>query len=363
METQTSIWPFDTLNDLRTPERTSPDYLECFLISPFAPQDRFDDLYNLVQDACKAVGDQLQCQLKCERADKIGTPGVIHSDIWFHIKTADVVIVDVSGLNGNVMIELGVAGACRKKEHVIILKEDNPNEKFLFDIGPARHILYRRTWDGLKELSRKLVDALLISLVSAPFETKPRTSVNLPLNVDFTKAKDVDWLVGPSITHRRLTADYLEFGSLFVFRNSWLNVANLELSNFEITAEMKFSQLRSVPGWIGISVRNQNFFANYGHLLYLASNGDVVATVPENDIGGYHGEPIGTIPHFDPMKPDFYEFRIEAGQLTISMSVNGVGREFRIAEMPFVFPSGRILFQTYLARAGIRRIEIREKQS
>jgi hypothetical protein len=363
METQTAIWPFDTLNDLRTPERTRPDRLECFLISPFTPKDQFDDLHNLIQDVCNAVGEQLQCQLKCERADKIAGPGVIHYDIWFHIQTADVVIIDVTGLNGNVMIELGVAAACRKKENVIIIKEDNPAEKFLFDIGPARHILYKRTSGGFKELSQTLLNTLLISLASAPFETKPKTPINLPLNVDFTKAKDVDWLVGPSITHRRITADYLEFGSLFVFRNSWLSVANLELSNFEITAEMKFSQLRNVTGWIGISVRNQNFFANYGHLLYLASNGDVVFTVPENDIGGYHGEPIGTIPNFDPMKPEFFRFRIEAGEQTISMSVNGVGREFRVAEMPFVFPSGRILFQTYVARAGIRRIEIKERQS
>lgn len=361
METQTSIWPLDILNDLRTPERTRPDHLECFLISPFTPKDRFDDLHSLVQDVCKAVGEQFQCELKCERADKIAGPGVIHSDIWFHIQTADVIIVDVSGLNGNVMIELGVAAACRKKEHVIILKEDNPAEKFLFDIGPARHILYKRTWDGLKDLSQTLLNALLISLASAPFEIKTRTPVNLPLNADLTKWKDVDWLIGPSVTHRRLTSDYLEFGSLFVFRNSWLSVANLDLSNFDITAEMKFSQLRNVVGWIGISVRNQNFFANYGHLLYLASNGEVVVTVPENDIGGYHGDPIGTIPNFDPMKPDFYKFRIEADEKTISMSVSGISKKFIIAEMPYIFPSGRILFQTYMARGGIRSIEIKEK--
>ena len=362
METRTGIWPFDILNDPRQPERDHPNHLKCFLICPFTPKDVFDDIYVLVQDVCNKVGGQLQCQVECVRADKIASPGIIQSEIWHHIQTEDIVIADVTGLNGNVMIELGVASACRKKEHVIILKEDNPNEKFLFDIGPARHIVYRRTYRGFQDLFQNLYSAILMSMTSAPFEIEPKISVpHFPLKVDFTKGKHVDWLIGPSLTHRRLMPDCLEFGSLFVFRNSWLSVANLEISKFEITAEMKFSQLRDVVGWIGISVRSQNFFANFGHLLYLASNGKAARTIPKDEFGSHDDDYIlGDFPDFSPREQKFYKFRIEADDQNIAMFVNGIGGSFKISEMPFVYPSGRILFQTYYARAGIRNIEIKQ---
>jgi hypothetical protein len=154
--------------------------------------------------------------------------------------------------------------------------------------------------------------------------------------------------------------EYLEFGSLYTFRNSWLSVAGLSLSRFEICAEMKFTQLRDIEGWIGISVRNQHFFANYGHLLYLASNGNVVRTVPEDELANYHDDLIGSIKDFRKVKDEFFKFRIQVDDQEISMFVNKIGKTSKIAEMPFVYPSGRILFQTFRARMGIHSIEIRK---
>lgn len=361
MEDRTSIWPFDILKDPRPTERKSPSHLRCFVICPFTPYDIFEDLYFLIKKACQQVNLLLTCHIECIRSDKISSSGVIHAEIWHEIQSSDIVIADVSGLNGNVMIELGVAAACRKKEHVIILKEENPKESFLFDIGPARHIVYKRTFHGFQDLLKRLIQAILTSLTSAPFEIEPKISPKLPLKIDFSKGKDVDWLVGPSTTLRRLKPKYLEFGSLFVFRNSWLSVAGLLLSKFEITAEIKFSQLRNIEGWVGISVRNQHFFANYGHLLYLTSSGKVVRTIPENELAEYHDEIIGSISDFNTTKDKFFKFRIKVDDHEISMFVDKIGKSFKISEMPFVYPSGRILFQTFRARMGIRSIEIKNK--
>lgn len=358
MEAETAIWPHDVLNELVSPERDDPHHLRVFLICPFTPKDLFDDLYSLVEGICKKIGHSIIGKVECLRADKITSPGVIHSEIWREIQTADAVIADVSRLNGNVMVELGVASACRKKHHVIILKEENPNERFLFDIGPARHIVYKRTSMGFRKLEDDLFRALLMSLTPAPLEFEPKTRPELPLKADFTSGKDVNWLVGPSITHRSITPDYLEFGSLFVFKNSWLSVANLELSDFEITAEMKFSKLRNEKAWIGISVRNQHFFANFGHLLYLGSNGKVERTVPEDDLGRYHGDKLGSFSGFDPTGSKFYEFRIKADGQAISMYVDDEGDDFKVTEMPHVYPVGKILFQTANARAAIKSSEI-----
>lgn len=40
------------------------------------------------------------------------------------------------------------------------------------------------------------------------------------------------------------------------------------------------------------------------------------------------------------------------------MYIDNVGNKFKINEMPYVYPSGKILFQTYNARAGIKNIKI-----
>jgi hypothetical protein len=242
---------------------------------------------------------------------------------------------------------------------VIILKEDKPAEHFLFDIGPARHITYRLTFAGFVELKKKLSHAIMIALTSAPFEVEPKLSSNQQFFADFTKGKDINWLIGPSLTHRRLVQDCLEFGSLFIFRNSWLSIAGPEMSKFKLSAAMKFSRLRDKEGWIGISIRNHHFFANYGHLLYLTSIGKVCWTVPDNELGNYHDEEIGVLSDFDINR--FYKFQIEANDHSISMFIDDIGGDFKISEMPYVYPAGRILFQTYIARACIQYIDVQQK--
>ena len=150
----------------------------------------------------------------------------------------------------------------------------------------------------------------------------------------------------------------MEFGSLFVFRNSWFSIGNQDFSKFALVVHMRFSQLRDVEGWIGISARSHHFFANFGHLIYLTSTGKVVRTVPEDDLGNYHDEVIGELPHFDASNPVYHKFRIEVDDEVMKMAVDGVGGTFRLSEMPFVHASGRILFQTYNCRGAINSIEL-----
>ena len=360
MKGRTSIWPFDVLQDPIPSERSSPNHLCCFLICPLSPKSYSDDLFLMIQSACNNVAQQLACQIECRRADKIISSGIIHPEIWHEIQTADVIIADVSGLNGNVMLELGVASAIRKKEHVIIIKEENPEEDFLFDIGPARHLVYKRNlFSGYQKLIQNLISAILMSLTSAPFETEPKMPSHKPkiLENNFQEGRDVNWLIGPSITHRRLTPEYLEFGSLYIFRNSWLRVGNFEFTNFRINAQMRFTKIReNVGSWIGISVRNHHFFANYGHLIYVNNEGLVIRTVPENELGTYHDEKVDDYPNFEIDK--IFNFNIEINNKSFSMFVDDIGNEYKIAEMPYVYPSGNILFQTHNTRAGILNIKI-----
>ena len=165
---QTSIWPYDVVGKPIPHDRDALNHLRCFLICPFTPKDRFDDLYSLVTRACDDVAKRISCRVECVRADKITSAGVIHSEIWTQIAQADVVVADVSGLNANVMVELGVSSAIKSKAQVIIIKDDDGTEPFQFDIGPARHILYKRTAVGFHKLYGDLVHSLAMAVSAAP---------------------------------------------------------------------------------------------------------------------------------------------------------------------------------------------------
>jgi len=297
-------------------------------------------------------------EFDCVRAVEIASAGVIHPEIWGQIKNADVVVVDVSGQNGNVVMELGVASAWRRKEHVIILREANPDEPHLFDISPARHLEYYRTASGFQKLAGQLFKTLFEALSAAPFETIADTHVTLPFTAVLSDGRDSMHLWTPDIAHRRLLSDCLEFGSLYVFRNSWLSFSNVKLQNVRVQAEMKFTLWRDVPCWIGIAVRSQHFFANFGHLVLLNSQGAVSRTVPEDDVGKYRNEEFGQIHDFDPQSEEFVEFDISMDKEALKVSVGPVRNSFAVRDMPYVFGRGNVLFQTYCARAGIRNIRL-----
>ena len=113
-----SIWPHDTALEPDQPLKPF-GHLTCFVASPFQPKNRFDDLFELVKDVCQQLRAALALdQFECVRSDTIASAGVIHPEIWHYLKRADVIVVDVSGQNGNVLVELGVAAAWRRKEQV-----------------------------------------------------------------------------------------------------------------------------------------------------------------------------------------------------------------------------------------------------
>lgn len=355
MPTRTAVWPFELFSDPRPNER-GPNQLRCFLISPFTPKEACDDLTRIVRDACNSVGTNLYCTLECVRADDIGGSGVIHADIWHEIQTADVIIADVTGRNGNVLLELGVAAAIRHKEHVVVLMEEGEDQRFLFDLGPVRHILYQRTYQGFTKLLTDLRYALLLALTTAPTMASTEAAIPAHLRADFTAIRDVDWLIGPSLTHRRSTAGGLEYGSLFVYRNSWLRFRG-EYANIDLTAQLAFAQLRDQPAWIGIGVRSQNCFANWSNLIYVRSDGTVVITVIENDLGAYHDEELGRISNFAPNQTLTFRIQIDAKEFT--RSINEIGCTRPLTKLPHVFPAGMVLLQTYNARALIMNIDLR----
>lgn len=239
-----SIWPRDTAVEPHSPLKPVGE-LTCFVISPFQPKPRFDDLFDLVNAVCQEIKTTLQLDsLSCVRSDTITSAGLIHPEIWQQIKQADIIVADVSGQNGNVMLELGVAAAWRNKEQVIILREENPEEKHLFDINPARHIEYARTASGFEVLKNKLRQTMFDAVAAAPFEDITTSSAHLPVLASLDNGQDCPDLLVPSPSHRRMLKDCLEFGSLYSFPRSWLAIANLKVRNVSFGAELRFTERR-----------------------------------------------------------------------------------------------------------------------
>jgi hypothetical protein len=299
-------------------------------------------------------------EFRCERAIDITSAGVIHPEIWLGIKNADLIIADISGQNRNVTFELGIAAACREKHRVVIIREEDPEEAFLFDINPVRHLLYTRTYNGFQKLEQQLRKIIFESLAATPFEEIPRTSISLPFSAALDDGRDCDLLWTPDLAHRRMLTDCLEFGIIppKLFKYSWLSVGDLKIRNVRITADMRFTRRGSKPGWIGIALRSQGFYANFSHLVGLDVDGKVWRTVPEDGQGKSQGDDIGRIDGFDPQ--EFTPFDVAINEKELRVAVGPVKKTFAVNEMPYVFGRGRILFQTWLTRAGVKNIKVEE---
>jgi hypothetical protein len=109
----TPIWPGFY------PETDSP---RCFHVMPFS-YDWSDTARESARQACKAAG------VAYRRGDESDEDRIIRA-IWEEICRADSVLVDISGLNANVCLELGLTHALGK--NTLIVSRDEPSKKTLF---------------------------------------------------------------------------------------------------------------------------------------------------------------------------------------------------------------------------------------
>lgn len=101
-------------------------------------------------------GLEVSPRFVCRRADDLYGHDVL-LDIVAAIKTAAVVVADITGRNPNVFYELGIAHTYGQR--VVLLAQGT--EDIPFDLQRFRHILYEDNSDGYKALERGLKGALL----------------------------------------------------------------------------------------------------------------------------------------------------------------------------------------------------------
>lgn len=131
----------------------------CFVLMPFKDKIYWDIYEKFIKPACEING----LDAKVGDLDK---PGVIIEQIWEEIVQAKIIIANITGLNPNVMYELGLAHAIGKQ--VIILRDkDDVEEKVPFDIGHRRWILYKNDLSSVEELEKRVNNSIISSIQEA----------------------------------------------------------------------------------------------------------------------------------------------------------------------------------------------------
>jgi len=359
-----SIWPFDHAHQDSYSAGKSLDEISCFLICPANPAAFWDDLFAHINDVCTQLGARMGVAFRCRRAIDILSAGVIHPEIWQDIRSADLVIADISGNNANVMFELGVASAWLDKDRVIIIREaQTPEEQRPFDINPARQIDYTRSPTGFQALLVKLAALIQEGIARAPFEQEATATFALPVALDLTSEADIKALWGPSGAHRRMLPNQgLEFGSLYNFRYGWLSLGNVVARNVRAKGQIRFATLHTkppYPAWLGVMLRSQGYMANSGHLALLRANG-VVAVRQEFEDGRPPDVDIGKINNFDPTSSQPIPFDVAINETSWTIRIGSVEHSTNICDMPYVFSQGRIVVEGQFCWVCLRSLEVSE---
>ena len=110
-----------------------------------------DRVFGAIRNGVEAVGKTAR------RVDELNTPTDIPDDVRNLIRSSYGVIVDLTGLNSNVLYELGFADGLGK---IPILIHESPIGKLPFDFSSRRVFTYHDDKEGLEIFSRKLSDIL-----------------------------------------------------------------------------------------------------------------------------------------------------------------------------------------------------------
>jgi guanylate kinase len=116
----------------------------CFVLMPFR-----DDMTPIFDDHIAPVVGSLG--LHCTRADRIFSNRAVMTDVLDAVRTARVVISDLTHANPNVFYETGICHALGKEVVLLTQDEDVP-----FDLRHIRQIRYKYTPPGMKKFNSSL---------------------------------------------------------------------------------------------------------------------------------------------------------------------------------------------------------------
>jgi hypothetical protein len=134
---------------------------ECFVIMPFGKGLRYEKHLNryekVIRKAVEGVRINRKQAFDCVRADTVRKTGSITRDVLLRLKTADVVLADLTDLNANVFYELGVRHSLRSGTILLVEKQTT----LPFNVKDLRVIPYEDRIGGESEAIRSIQSTLV----------------------------------------------------------------------------------------------------------------------------------------------------------------------------------------------------------
>jgi hypoxanthine phosphoribosyltransferase len=105
----------------------------------------------------RALNDVFSDEIHIVRETDSRKPGAITRSIIEHIAEADLAIVDITGQNPNVFLELGIRYSLRKRCTILLKQETTVNP---FDIHNYRCVVYNPKYDGAEKAREDIREAI-----------------------------------------------------------------------------------------------------------------------------------------------------------------------------------------------------------
>jgi len=136
-----------------TEEQTKKEKIKVGLVMPISEaKDFIEGHWKDVQEILKGFLKEItNYDFECEMVSYSKEVNLIHSNIVKNLYESDLVICDISGLNPNVMLEMGIRLTFDKP--IIVIKDKETD--YPFDIKPLEYIPYSRDLNYTKMLEFK----------------------------------------------------------------------------------------------------------------------------------------------------------------------------------------------------------------
>lgn len=123
-----STWPSEPL-PRPAPIAMDPGQVTAYYLSPSEPE--YTTVEETLRQALLAACERFDLRSILSRAVTSRSPMIVHAEIWNWLYHADLLVFDITGQNGSVMMELGVAAAWRLKPQILILQNRSRGERLI----------------------------------------------------------------------------------------------------------------------------------------------------------------------------------------------------------------------------------------
>lgn len=354
------VWPLDVKERLQVSPGESLRPFKTILLMPF--ESRFNQVADVIKQTVEEVVQNFAVQFSMEnpivnRLDWVTSSGVIQQQIWQEILEADLIFCDITGFNPNVMFEAGVCASWKNMTKVAFIKDRYFRQQSAFDIAPIRYAEYELTSDGINHFKEMVAKLTTDALIAFPDKQGSTPIIRLPLNIEFSGGHDDMRLFTPPFSHRRVIDESLEFGSVNFFSHSWASIGKEKYLNFNLEFRARFVEPMIEVPKIGVGLRSQHYFANFGHLLSLNSDGSIWITEPNHNPPQFYED----IKLRDPVSIDleeYHHFRVSFNNEELMVSIGDFAHSIQIKNMDKVFGPGIIRLYSVRCLMGVKSIHL-----